>query len=514
MPKCLYSLQAALFFFIGLLILSFAMPLNVLAGSIPEASSPKMDCEATVSAWNSDVHLHLGNCYCDRNGQPVCGNSSSKGGVPGGGLDINQQIKMQIVGTIFQSLLTSIFSEDDSNEKAALAAKQKAAALAAQQAAAEQREKAKQAQAAYEKMMQSYKLLDDDQGVAFKTLSDSAMGFKTLDDNPETLEANARKPFDTASENTDSVSGTVTSGGATPFFGEKIPTRDLQLLINPESDPNVIDLRNAVAYVAKNIKDGTDPEQAKGEPTLTGPTCKELDKRLTAYKNQRLKFLKTINLSQDQLNIWETANRDALLSAAKEGLNVLTGQLFDLIKDRIKAAGILERIYKKYAGQMAKNGANPTEIQGKIARLKAIARWLSDLKEEKGDFDKWKDFLKDGMSALIKQLTASNQEIQDMMDDPHMKKYFEKDSPELKTLLDITKILASYKVFGEWVAKKLPLIAAVQLSINLTYDATAFLVSFHRMSEANKINGHVMDTARYIQKNIDDTYQALSTCPH
>ena len=163
---------------------------------------------------------------------------------------------------------------------------------------------------------------------------------------------------------------------------------------------------------------------------------------------------------------------------------------------------------------MAKNGANPAEIQAKIARLKAIGRWLSDLKEEKADFDKWKDFLKDGMSILIKQLTASNQEIEDMMDDPHMKKYFEKDSPELKTLLDITKILASYKVFGEWVAKKLPLIAAVQLSINLTYDATAFLVSFHRMSEANKINGHVMDTARYIQQNIDNTYQALSTCQH
>ena len=330
--KYLYGLRAALFFFIGLLILSYALPLDVRAGSIPEASSPKMDCEATISAWKSDVHLNLGNCYCDRNGQPVCGNSSSKGGVSGGGLNINQQIKMQIVGTIFQSLLTSIFSNDDSSEKAALAAKQKAAALAAQQAAAEQREKAREAQAAYEKMMQSYKLLDDGQGVAFKTLSDSAMGFKTLDDNPETLEANARKPFDTASENTDSISGKVTSGGATPFFGDKIPTRDLQLLINPDGDPNVVDLRNAVAYVAKNIKDGTDPEHAKGEPTLAGPGCRELDQRLTAYKDQRLKFQKTINLAQDQLNIWETANRDALLSAAREGLNVFTGQLLEVIK--------------------------------------------------------------------------------------------------------------------------------------------------------------------------------------
>ena len=267
MSKCLYRLRPALFF-TGLSFLLLGLPLTVLAGSIPEVSSPKMDCEATIAAWKADIHLNVGECYCDRNGQPVCTNVPKGGGVSGHSLDINQQIKMQVVGTIFQSLLTSIFSNDDTNEKAALAAKQKAAALAAQQAAAEQREKAKEAQAAYEKMMQSYKQLDDGQGVAFKTLSDSAMGFKTLDDNPETLEANARKPFDTASENTDLLSGKETSGGATPFFGDQIPTRDLQLLINPESDPNVIDLRNAVAYVAKNIKDGTDPEQAKGEPTL------------------------------------------------------------------------------------------------------------------------------------------------------------------------------------------------------------------------------------------------------
>jgi hypothetical protein len=513
MSKCIYQLWVALFFFIGLSIFSFVLPLRAPAGSIPEASSPAIDCEGTIEAWVSSGYYRPNDCKCI-NGQPVCGKSSSGGSVSGNSQDINQEIKMQIVGTIFQSLLTSIFSNDESNKKAALAAKQKAEALAAQQNAALQREKAREAQAAYVKMMRSYKQLDDSQGVAFKTLSDSSMGFKTLDEDSETLEANARKPFDTASEKTDSLSGTVTAGGATPFFGDTMPTKDIRLLVNPESDPNVIDLRNAVAYVAKNIKSSTDPEHAKGAPILRGPSCRELDKRLMSFINDRMKFQKTINLAQEQLNVWETANRDALLSAAKDGLEYFTGQLFELIARRAKAAAILERIYKKNARQMVKEGLDVTEIQAKIRRLKALSslNLISDLKDKMDEIDAWQHFLKDGVSALINQLTASNQEIQEMLDDPSMQQYFERESPELETLLDISKIAASYKVLGKWVAKKLSIIGSVELSINLLYDGTAYLVSFHRLSEADKINGHVMDTARYIQKNIDDTSQELSIC--
>ena len=99
-----------------------------------------------------------------------------------------------------------------------------------------------------------------------------------------------------------------------------------------------------------------------------------------------------------------------------------------------------------------------------------------------------------------------------MLEDPKLQKYFETESPELKTLLDLSKIAASNKVFGKWVAKKVPLIAAVELSINQSYNGLDWFLSFKRMTEANKINGKVLTAARSIQQHIDDTSFALQGC--
>jgi len=79
MTKCPYRLRVALFFFMGLSIFTFGLPLNVRAGSIPEASSPRMDCEGTIDAWVSSGYYRPGDCRCDSNGQPVCGQGSVSG---------------------------------------------------------------------------------------------------------------------------------------------------------------------------------------------------------------------------------------------------------------------------------------------------------------------------------------------------------------------------------------------------------------------------------------------------
>lgn len=507
MRRCLHPERVTFFLIICLSVYSLLLVQSARAGSIPEVSSPKSECAGTLDAWRSSGDPRANNCRCVNN-QLVCGPSTSVGSASGSNSNFDQQIKMQVVGTIFQSLLTSLFSDDEGNQKAALAAKA-AALAAAQQAAEQQREQARAAQAAYEKMMQSFKQLDDSQGMAFQTLPDDSMGFKTLDGNAETLEANARKPFDTASAKT--ASKTVTVGGATPFFGDTMPKKDIRFLLNPENDPNVVDLRNAVSYVARNIKNGTDPEHAKGGPILRGPSCKQLTKRLAAYINQRKQFQKTIDLAQSQLNIWEKANRDALLSAAKDGLNYLTGELFEAFQMRSKAADRLQRILAKNAKQMARDGLNVAAIEAKINRLRLLSSTgrLTDLAHNMTD---WQDFIKNGLSSLMAQLTSSNQEIREMLEDPRMQRYFGQETPALNALLDITKIAASYKVLGKWVAEKMPVVGGIELATNLIYDGTAYFISFHRLSKADKINGRVMDTARYIQQNIDDTSLALRSC--
>ncbi len=491
-------------------------PVYVQAQSVPEASGPAVDCEGTIDAWVSSGYYRPGDCQCI-NGQPVCGKSSSGRSPHGKHLNFDQQIKMQVVGTIFESLLTSLFTDNAANEKEALAAKQKAA-LAARQAAEWQREKARAEQAAYEKMMKSYKQLDEGQGGAFKTLSDSTLQYKTLDSDAESLEANARKPFDTPSDTASTASGVP--GQATPFFGDTMPLADIRLLVNPENDTSVIDLRKASAYVVKSLKNdstkpvaGNKPHSAKdnGKPMITPADCAKLKLRLNGYISQRSKFEKTVNLAQEQLNEWETENRNALVNAAKDGIEYFTGQLLEGLANRGEAADRLQQIYEKNARQMARDGIDIAALESKIKRLKALSS-AGKISELAGNIKDWQTFIKDGMSALMAQLTSSNQEIREMLNNPKIQKYFETESPKLNTLLDISTIAAANKVFGKWVAEKVPIIAGVQLSVNQSYNALDWLLSFKRMTEANKINGKVMDAAMSLQQHINDTAFAMREC--
>ncbi|MHB8223863.1 MAG: hypothetical protein ACYDHV_13605 [Desulfurivibrionaceae bacterium] len=489
-----------IFFLGGLQVFSLLLPLPALAG-------PALDCEGSAKAYA----LQGIPCTCV-NGQIVCdkpagGHKAKKHGITSG--DVNAMV----VGTIFQGLLTSMFAPPTSSNNAqeALAAQQKAAALAAQQAAAHQRAQEAAFQAEHNKMMQSFKQLDGSQGVAFKSLSDASLAFKTLDDDAETLAANARKPFDTAAE----------PKQPTPFFGDTMPLKDIQLLVNPENDPRIVDLRNATAYVAKNLKDSANPApgttkprdgKADGKPITKGPDCTKLNQKLQGFLTQRDKFHNTINLAQEQLTTWEDANRNALLNAAKDGIEYFTGQLLEGLANRGKAAERLQRIYEKNGAQMAQDGVDVAAIQAKIARLKMLSS-AGKISELTSNILDWQTFIKDGMSGLMAQLTSSNQEVHALLDDPKLQKYFETESPELKAMLDISKIAASNKVFGKWVAKKVPVIAGVELAINQSYNGLDWFLSFKRMTEANKINGKVLHAAKNLQQHIDDTSWALRDCP-
>lgn len=424
-----------------------------------------------------------------------------------------------VVGTLFGSLLTSLFATDSANQQEMLAARQKAAALAAQQADELQKAKAAAAQAEFDRMMQSYKQLDGSRGAAYKSLSDLNVGFKTPDDDAETLAANARKPFDTASEPGDTRAADLTDGAPTPFFGDTMPTADIQLLVNPENDPNVVDLRNANAYVVENIKKGPSPAsgkkrsdgQADGESLVRGPECAKLAQKLDGFVAQRANFHKTIYMAQKQLQTWEAANRNALVNAAKDGLEYFVGVLFEKGANRGEAADRLHRIYEKNAKQMAREGLSVTDIEAKIKRLRLTSS-AGKLSEVASNTMDWQSFVKDGASSIVMQMTSSNQEIREMLEDAKMQKYFETETPELNTLLDISKIAASNKVFGKWVKRQVPIIGVVEISINQLYNGMDWYLSYKRIAEAHEINGRVMNAAWTIQNNIDGTSLALREC--
>ncbi|MGE5296496.1 MAG: hypothetical protein ACM3VT_16880 [Solirubrobacterales bacterium] len=483
----------------------------VFAQSVPDVPNPV--CAYCGCSLPNGVHT-APECR-DLSASPS-GGSKSRGKSGLSSHDINSMVAT----TLFEGLVASMFADKGASEKEAQAAQQKAIALVMQQAAT-RRAKDMAAQAEFEKMMRSYKQLNNAQDAGFKTLSNSNLDFKTLDGDMETLAAGARKPFDTAGTLKPSGPETIVGGG-TAFFGDTLPITTTQFLVRPENDPNVVDLRNAKTYVVENLKkDSNDLEAAvkpyddddgNGQPIVRPPDCVKSAKRLKELIQQRKKFQQTIDLADAQLTTWQGANRNALLNAAKDGLDWYAGCLLERFAKRAEAAERLQRIYEKNAAQMAREGLNIAEIQAKIKRLKALsaAGRLSELASNVSD---WQTFIKDGASALVAQLTASNQEVEGMLEDPRMQKYFEAETPELKALLDISKIAASNKVFGKWVARKVPIIAGVELAINESYNALDWYLSYKRVAEANGINGRVLDAARYLQQDIDDTYLELQGCP-
>ncbi|MBN1140841.1 MAG: hypothetical protein JXB25_03440 [Deltaproteobacteria bacterium] len=483
-----------------------ALALTMLPSPTKAVAGIEMDCGGSVRA----LALQGYDCYCS-GGQLLC-----RGGK---GVSAAAGMKAMIATTVVESLVTAIFAPPASSQRDSLAEQQKAAELAAQYLAQKKAREAEE-QAAFERMMSSYKQLEGAAAVDYKALSNTSLSFKILDGDQEGLAGNARQPFDTPA-GYKMLPPPAPTGGATAFFGDTMPTEAIQLLVKPENNPKVVDLRKAITFVAENLKtDGEklaaatlQTQKTKGkQPAAKTADCRKLAQRLSGYVEQRNKFHKTILLAQDQLNTWQDANRNALVNAAKDGVEYFVGIYLEILKNRGLAADRLRGIFEKRAAEMARNGLDIRDIEAKIARLKALSSIgkFSDVANSAND---WQTFIKDGMSGLVNQLTDSNDEIKGMLGDPGMQKYFTADAPELNALLDISKMAASGKVLGKWVAKQMPIIAMLELSVKQLYNATDWCLSFQQIAESNRINGEVMKAARSLQRDIDATYASLQQCP-
>lgn len=104
-------------------------------------------------------------------------------------------IKMQLASGIANAFFSLIFSDNSQKDQKAAEDQRQMAALLAQRAEVEKRYNDSIGQVKYEKMMQSYKLLNDPKSIQFKSLSAGGTQFKTLDDPgaPMTMEDKERQ---------------------------------------------------------------------------------------------------------------------------------------------------------------------------------------------------------------------------------------------------------------------------------------------------------------------------------
>ena len=482
MPGYLYRAPDKLLYVA--LCLSLALPITACAGDVPMPTGIECvrDCPGTKPALShSPTHsLRI------RNGDA----------------------ESALVGALFGAVLGAALAPDQDDEAETRRREQQAAALAARQLEA-QRIRAAAAQAAYDRMMKSYKQLEGAAAVDFKNLGRQNVGFKSLNDNAETIGAHSRMPFDTAASPA-ALPMPETASHPTPFFGDTMPMAQISLLVDPTNDPRIVDLRKAKKFTIESLKMQQDrPDQ--GQPAWSGPNaaeCSSMHTKLRGFIDQQNKFHQTILLANEQIEIWEDANRNALINAAKEGVERFGAIYLENLNKRGEAAERLMSAFERNKARMLADGVDVIAVERKIARLKATAK-AGKLAGVISDANDWQTFMKDGMSAVLTQLNASNAEI---LDDPVIQRYFTTEVPEVQALLDLTQMGASAKVFGKWVAKQMPIVAWTSFAINQTYNATDWFLSFQRLVDAHQINGKVADSAKILQRKIDTTRIALKQC--
>lgn len=129
--------------------------------------------------------------WCKYYNPPVKSSSSSSSlGIGTGG-----SAQMQLATSVASAFFDLLFSNNSQNNQQAIEKQRQQAALMAQRAEEEKRINDAIAQAKYEKMMQSYKRLNDANDLQFKSLSTSNIQFKSFESSgtPMTMEERERQ---------------------------------------------------------------------------------------------------------------------------------------------------------------------------------------------------------------------------------------------------------------------------------------------------------------------------------
>ncbi len=130
--------------------------------------------------------------WCKYYNPPVKSSSSSSSPVS---MSLGNTAKMQLASSLVSAFFSLLSNDNSQNNQQAIEQQRQQAALMAQRAAEEKRINDAIAQEKYEKMMKSYKRLNDANNLQFKPIATSNLQFKSLDSGgaPMTMEDRERQ---------------------------------------------------------------------------------------------------------------------------------------------------------------------------------------------------------------------------------------------------------------------------------------------------------------------------------
>lgn len=457
------------------------------------------------------------------NGPVPVGGISSASSVKGSTPSVSSSPGAMVASGIMQMLITKMLSPDPKQEQAEAAAKQAELDRIAAEAEIQRQIEAALEQERYENMMKLYKPAPGSQSLEMKTTSGADLDFKTLNGDAEQMRVDARKQFE--SSGNDHSFPEIKDG--TDFFGIPVSSPDFQTLVDPDNDPNIVDLTKADKYIVENIakeesakveslkKD--EPAQVKKD--LPEGYCANLQTKLSGFTDTRAKFQKTINLTQGELTKWKEQNNAALWNAAKSGVSLVTDIFLKHLE--LRKTGALD--IKKYLEALPL-GKTPGAVDNYVKILDQVINFKYNLPKTADNIKKAADYaylLRDATQVLAEDIAKSNNEVASMLNDPKFKALLNDGNPEVDAGQSAAGKLADIVLEGKTLQEKLvgaftktmPIVAWCQFAVDQTYNATDWILSYKNICNLNSVTGKELEAAQYLQNKIFETQSLLKECP-
>lgn len=455
--------------------------------------------------------VDMGAGYCALHGNyygascPKCAQSASKTNMPSD-VDFRLQLVKSTIPIIMQ-----LYKNNAKKQQEYYESQQRELERIAIENEKQRQIKEALAQELHEKLMALYKKPPDYQQVTAKTLpgGNNNLAPKTFDGD--------KGDYMYKGVNTDNS-----------FSNPNLTQQDIQTLTNPDNDAVIADLRTAGELIVKDLKMNNEKisslrlpsPDANGEPIFQKPDCNEVKTRLGGYLKNQADMNKTISLTNQQLNEWKEKNNKALWNAAEGGASFLFSKFSEHLAESRKNAMNIRQWLIDFEKPMKAKGV---DVDAYISLLdnKIINHTISDWTNNFSKTMEWATAVKDGTQSAAEYFSKTNAEIARILNDPAVKLFLnegdskfeagtfgisEATAKNLNTALMLSKMAANFLTIVN------PVASLTQFTIEQTYNATDWLLSYRLILQNNSVYNKETEAAKFIQAKIDESIDLLKNC--
>jgi len=364
-----------------------------------------------------------------------------------------------------------------------------------------------------------------------KSVSGSqSLDFKSLDGDMENMRKEASDAFDGGSK---SAEPAFNYSKGTEFFGVPLSDADMQLVIEPQSDPVYQDVKTAVDLTDEYLKKekltveilSKASKEDKGGPIIEKPDCQALNTKLSRYRSDMIRFNEWNNKTKVELEKWQQQNDDAFWNAVKDGAGAAFGVFLDYLEDTRSSAKTIKKVLEDNESRyLQENIFTADQITEYKKLLDQRITTCNVTKLAKDAMEPWDyvAFARNSLQKTTELLARSDGDCMEIVNVLKSKGYLSDtpgvDAAQFMAGKVIEKFMEDPNVYlkpGSIIKgqMKIPYVTIAQLVVDEAYNAVDWLTSRKNIITLNEADGKATEAVRKIQSDMDNIKLQLRDCP-